>query len=63
MDETTLNRCVQAIEEADELTLACHIGPDGDALGSMLALAVAASAAGKKVWPTFGEPFELGSAG
>ena len=60
MDETTLNRCVQAIEEADELTLACHIGPDGDALGSMLALAVAASAAGKKVWPTFGEPFELG---
>ncbi len=24
---------VQALREADEVALACHVGPDGDALG------------------------------
>src|SRR5680860_418189 len=60
MNDAMLLRAVQAIEQAESLTMACHIGPDGDALGSMLALAVAARAEGKEVWPTFGEPFELG---
>lgn len=60
MDESTLKEALRVINEADEITMACHVGPDGDALGSMLGLAVAAQRAGKKVWPTFGEPFELG---
>ncbi len=52
---------VEAIEGASEIVMACHIGPDGDALGSMLGMALAAQSAGKKVLPSFGPPFELGS--
>ena len=50
---------VEAIREADALAMACHIGPDGDALGSMLALATAAARHGKEVSASFGEPFTL----
>lgn len=59
IDREALQSCVDAIDGASTMVLACHVGPDGDALGSMLALAVAAENAGKKVWPTFGGPFEL----
>lgn len=59
MDHEKIREAAQAIAGAEELTMACHVGPDGDGLGSMLAMAVAASDAGKKVWPTFGSPFEL----
>lgn len=45
------------IRRADGLALACHVGPDGDALGSMMAIAVAAAAEGKKVYASFGSPF------
>ena len=58
MHQELLDQAVAAIAAADSLTLACHVGPDGDALGSMLALAAAATDAGKKVWPTFGQPFD-----
>ncbi len=34
-------RAVAALDAADEVCLACHVRPDGDALGSMLALALA----------------------
>ena len=54
-----LQPVVRAIQEADSLAMACHIGPDGDALGSMLALATAAARHGKDVSPSFGEPFTL----
>lgn len=57
IDATLLAQAAGVIHEAESLTMACHIGPDGDALGSMLALASAATAAGKKVYPTYGEPF------
>src|SRR5436309_2415776 len=33
-----LDRAAQAIGDADSVALACHVAPDGDALGSMLAL-------------------------
>ena len=46
-----------SIGGSDELALACHIGPDGDALGSMLGLGLAARAAGKRVAASFGSPF------
>lgn len=59
IDEGALEAVAEVIGGASGLTMACHVGPDGDALGSMLALAVAARAAGKDVWPTFGSPFEL----
>ena len=46
-----------SIGDSDELALACHIGPDGDALGSMLGLCLAARAASKRVVASFGSPF------
>ena len=33
-----LARVVEVLDGADEVALACHINPDGDALGSMLGL-------------------------
>ncbi|REK40398.1 MAG: bifunctional oligoribonuclease/PAP phosphatase NrnA [Actinobacteria bacterium] len=47
----------KVLEEAEEITFACHVGPDGDALGSMMGLAIAAENAGKKVITSFGSPF------
>lgn len=52
-----LRRAATAIEGIESLALACHIGPDGDALGSMMGLAIAASNAGKEVKASFGSPF------
>jgi hypothetical protein len=46
---------------ADSVALACHVGPDGDALGSMLALGDwPLRALGKRVVASWGgEPFEV----
>ncbi|MDP9861194.1 MULTISPECIES: DHH family phosphoesterase [Streptosporangium] len=49
------DRAVGLISSADEIALACHISPDGDALGSTLALGLALRAAGKRVTASFGE--------
>jgi phosphoesterase RecJ-like protein len=47
------------IGDAERIVAIGHINPDGDALGSALALAVAARQAGKQAWATFGEPFSI----
>jgi phosphoesterase RecJ-like protein len=57
-------KAVTLLEEADEVCLACHIRPDGDALGSMLAVAHALRAPGRSRQPrviaSFGDqPFEI----
>lgn len=57
VDQSAIEQAARAIGTADRLALACHVGPDGDALGSMLALAIAASNAGKEVAASFGSPF------
>lgn len=57
MTNDAFNRAVTALDSAEKLVLACHIGPDGDALGSMLGLGMAARAAGKQVVASFGTPF------
>lgn len=54
-----LNAAARAIAATEELALACHVGPDGDALGSMLGLGIAARNAGKKVTASFGSPFVM----
>ncbi len=54
---SALRRAAELVGQADEVALACHIGPDGDALGSMLGMAWLLQRAGKQVWPSFGEPF------
>lgn len=59
MDREKLEQAAAAISRSSKIVMACHIGPDGDALGSMLALAVAARRAGREVWPSFGSPFDL----
>jgi phosphoesterase RecJ-like protein len=55
-----LDRAVEAIGAADELALACHVSPDGDALGSLLALHELCRANGKPAVASWSEPFEVG---
>src|SRR5688572_23084644 len=47
---------VVALKEAPSLTLACHVNPDGDALGGLLAMALGLKQLGKKVYPSWGAP-------
>ena len=54
---TPLERAAEAIASAPSLALACHQMPDGDALGSMLALAILATAEGREVIASWPEPF------
>ncbi|MBW8483657.1 DHH family phosphoesterase [Actinomadura parmotrematis] len=53
------DRALRLIRTAEEVCLACHVVPDGDALGSMLALAQALRGLGKRVLASFGEPFTV----
>ncbi|WP_067178632.1 DHH family phosphoesterase [Microtetraspora niveoalba] len=48
-------RAVELIASADRVALACHVSPDGDALGSMLGFGLALSRAGKAVVASFGD--------
>jgi phosphoesterase RecJ-like protein len=54
-----LERASSALRAAEEIVLTCHVGPDGDAMGSMLAVAHAARQGGKKVYPSFGPPYSV----
>ncbi|HET7406263.1 MAG TPA: bifunctional oligoribonuclease/PAP phosphatase NrnA [Mycobacteriales bacterium] len=47
--EPVWSAALAAIETAGEVALACHVAPDGDALGSMLALGLALRARGVPV--------------
>jgi phosphoesterase RecJ-like protein len=57
MVTTELDRAVAAIRDARSLALACHVGPDGDALGSMLALHHLCRSQGKPSVASWSEPF------
>ena len=59
MDDV-MQQAVGALRAAKSVVAMGHIGPDGDALGSMLAVARAARNQGKDAWATFGEPFVVG---
>lgn len=54
-----LDLAARVIAGARTLALACHVTPDGDALGSMLALLHLARAQGRDVVASFSEPFEV----
>ena len=56
----SLQQAAAALRRAETIATMGHVGPDGDALGSMLAVAGAAANAGKAVYATFGEPFVVG---
>lgn len=57
---TSLQQAAGVLRAAESIVTMGHIGPDGDSLGSMLAIAGAANNAGKKACATFGEPFVVG---
>jgi bifunctional oligoribonuclease and PAP phosphatase NrnA len=50
---------VSAIAGAEETVISCHLHPDGDALGSALALHRALAKSGRKAVVSFSEPFEV----
>ena len=56
---TALERAAKVIDSADCVTLLCHVNPDGDALGSMLAMHHALRAAGRASVASFPEPFVI----
>jgi phosphoesterase RecJ-like protein len=55
----SLRTAAEALGAAQRIVTIGHIHPDGDALGSAVALAIAAGEAGKDSWVTFGEPFSI----
>lgn len=57
LEHRLLEEAAAVIRSSPTLALACHIGPDGDALGSMLGFGIAATNAGKEVVAGFGSPF------
>jgi phosphoesterase RecJ-like protein len=57
---TDLAKAAAAIDGADRVALACHVSPDGDALGSMLGLLHVLRAAGRECVASFSEPFGVG---
>jgi phosphoesterase RecJ-like protein len=61
--EAEWSAALSVLDGADEVALACHVGPDGDALGSMLALGAALRSRGTGVRASWGgQPFEVPAA-
>jgi phosphoesterase RecJ-like protein len=56
IDEAGWERATAALGAASEVVVACHIDPDGDALGSLLGLGGFLRRLGKQVWLTWGTP-------
>ncbi|MEW9532280.1 bifunctional oligoribonuclease/PAP phosphatase NrnA [Microbispora sp. NPDC049125] len=53
--EADWEQVVELIRGAGSPALACHVSPDGDALGAMLGFGLALARAGKKVTASFGD--------
>jgi len=56
IDDQEWARAVEALARAEEVAVACHVFPDGDALGSMLGIGLYLRRLGKKVWMGWGSP-------
>lgn len=56
MSGDTLDRAAALLREARRIGCVGHVGPDGDALGSALGIALAARRSGKEAFVSFGEP-------
>lgn len=54
MNAADLGKIHEAIEGSSTIIVACHVDPDGDALGSILALASLLRRNGKEVWAGWG---------
>ena len=55
--EESLRRVAALVDGASQVALACHVHPDGDALGSMLALHHALRSMGRRSIASFPDPF------
>jgi phosphoesterase RecJ-like protein len=58
--ERIWSQAIDEITEAQRIGIVGHVRPDGDALGSMIAIALGARAAGKDAVASFGLPFVVG---
>lgn len=59
-EEQHWQQAVDLLARADRVALACHVSPDGDALGSMLALGAGLRSRGTEVVASWGgQPFEV----
>src|SRR5215510_4130041 len=56
--DVLINRAAAAIANAPLVALACHVNPDGDALGSMLGMLHVLRNAGRPVVASFPTPFQ-----
>jgi phosphoesterase RecJ-like protein len=57
--DASLDRAARAVAGARSVALACHVNPDGDALGSMLGLLHVLRAAGVDVVGSYSKPFTV----
>jgi phosphoesterase RecJ-like protein len=57
--DDSLLRAAEVVAEGGTVALACHVNPDGDALGSMLGLFHVLRAAGRPVVASFPPPFTV----
>lgn len=58
--EADWTSAIEALEASDQIIVACHVNPDGDALGSMIGLGRFLRRRGKKVWMSWGtEPVQV----
>jgi bifunctional oligoribonuclease and PAP phosphatase NrnA len=54
------DEAARVLKEADEVAIACHVNPDGDAIGSLLAASLGLRQVGIKTYPTWGaEPLRV----
>lgn len=54
--EEDWKNAVETLSASDQVVVACHVNPDGDALGSMIGLGRFLQRQGKKVWMSWGNP-------
>jgi phosphoesterase RecJ-like protein len=53
-DAPDWDAAVAALRDADAITIACHVNPDGDALGSLFGASLGLRSLNKKTFPTWG---------
>ena len=56
IDEASWDQAVGVLGAARQVAVACHVFPDGDALGSMLGIGLYLRRLGKQVWMGWGSP-------
>lgn len=53
-DVSDWDEVVRVLKSSTDVALACHVNPDGDAVGSLLALSMGLRKLGARTWPSWG---------